>query len=142
MYSIPWYRDPVSVATIFVPGLWIILTFVVRQARNAPQTSGADLLGALIAFDTGVILTPQEFLKFTANPHVAAGLVPTHVVFLFLELCAWLIASFVVEPVLAQNIADRSSGWYAKRRNPYLFGLLSWGGCWALVWLHIANFRG
>ena len=144
MTSVPWYRDPVDVGSFFVPAIWIVITLIVRRAMKAKQTSGADLIGVLIAFNVALILDPNVFIHLAAPDRVMGAtnesIIATSVAFLFGCLLCWIVAMMFVEPHLAGS-PNLKAGYFA-RRGPFLWGAVSWGVCWLLTLGHIWNFRG
>ena len=139
--SVDWLHDGFIVGTIFVPLVWLSVTLIVRHKAGCRQTSGADLLSFLVAFDFAAMLDPVYMTRLAKDAGVAAHLQPTLVVFLILGICVWLFALLYVEPKLATNSAAQSS-WFAARGLPFLLGAGSWGACWSIAFLHVLGFRG
>lgn len=137
-----WYRDAFCVGTFFVPLAWIVITLLVRHATRAGQSSGSDLLSAVIAFDVAVLLAPEEFVKLAVDAKATEGLIPFHVFTLFAAIMLWATALIVVEPRLSQNTRVASSGSYGASPTPYLLGVAFWTICWGIALLHVLLFRG
>jgi hypothetical protein len=139
--STVWLHDAFIVGTIFVPLVWLSLTLIVRHKAGCRQTSGADLLSFLVAFDFAAMIDPIYMAKLAKDTGVAAHLQPTLELCLVLGILVWIIAMLFVEPKLAVNSsADGIS--FAVRRSPFLLGAGSWGACWAIAFLHVLGFRG
>ena len=134
-------HDAFIVGTILVPLLWLAVTLVVRHKTGSRQTSGADLLSFLVAFDFAAIVDPSYMAKLAKDAGVAAQLQPTLVLFVVIAIIAWIAAMLYVEPRLAAN-ASAQPGLFATRPGPYLLGAGSWGVCWAIAFLHVLGYRG
>ena len=136
-----WLHDPFIVGAIIVPISWLLATLYFRNKFGGGQTSGADLLAFLVAFDFAAIVDPEYAAKLAKNKVVADHLHPMLGAFVVGVIIAWFIAVSYIEPKLANN-SRGLSGWFAQQPTPYLLGAVSWAICWIIAFLHVLGFRG
>src|SRR6185312_8144844 len=95
-------HDPFVVGTVIVPAAWLGLPLLIRHKMGGDQSSGADLLGLLLAFDCAALIDPSYRKTLARTADVAAHLEPLLLLLLLAGLIAWIAAMVWVEPALAR----------------------------------------
>ena len=74
---------------VLIPILWLWLNVSVRSKRNLEQSTGADAILVLLAFDGAVFVDQDSFSQIVRHPELAMHIGLAHLVFLLFGLIFW-----------------------------------------------------
>ncbi len=119
------------VSSAVVPVFALILNVFVRSSRRAPQSTGADILLLLLAFDLTVILSANEFAPLVRSYLLRLSIIPVHIALFCLGLLVWYKAVTFLE--------DRVTSGFDSHANRYTNHSVFWLiGSWSIVLLLIS----
>lgn len=78
-------------ANIVIPILALFLNIIVRNNKNIPQSTGADILLLLLVFDSAAMIGSKEFLGMVNSPFLQENLYSVFLNFLWVGFLFWFI---------------------------------------------------
>jgi hypothetical protein len=92
-----------------VPGIIVILNFVVRGLKGLYYTAGSDFLVAQMTFSFSSAILSKDMAPYIQNEYIRAANLGIFIMLGLFILVAWVWAALSVEPALNEGIRQNAA---------------------------------